>query len=81
MVKRGRGGQHYREEQADQRQRDARAVGDEGELEGDEEQEVAEIGRIADLSEIMDRAPAEGVARARRGQRDGEQQRGEGCPP
>src|SRR5689334_20060694 len=58
MVECGRRGQHHRQEQADQWQRHACAVGDEGELEGDEEEEMAEIGRIADLAQIVDRAPA-----------------------
>ena len=50
---------------------------DEGQLEQPEQQEVAEIGRVADLSQIVQRRGFERVAAPVGGQRQREQESGE----
>lgn len=78
MVQRNRGGEDQQQIHADQRPRHRKRRPDAGEQERLPQQRVGEIGREADLAEIMESAARERVPARVSGEREGEQQRGEG---
>lgn len=78
MVERCRGGEDEEEIERNQRRRDRGRIGDQRELEGEPQRVMGEIGRIADLAEPVERPRLERVAAPAGGEREREQQRGEG---